>query len=91
MEDLDGSWSVSLQAAVANASWTEGAGRGLSRQTQLVLETVMVLMCLCAVTGKDCSLLIYFSQTITQFLKNFKLYFLSISFLENLFFPLDKL
>ncbi|XP_040035502.2 5-hydroxytryptamine receptor 1F [Gasterosteus aculeatus] len=51
MEDLDGSWSVSLQAAVANASWTEGAGRGLSRQTQLVLETVMVLMCLCAVTG----------------------------------------
>ncbi|KAM8858709.1 5-hydroxytryptamine receptor 5B [Spinachia spinachia] len=51
MEDLDGSWSVSLQAAVANASWTEGAGLGASRQTQLVLETVMVLMCLCAVTG----------------------------------------
>ncbi|KAL6101726.1 uncharacterized protein ACO6RY_16907 [Pungitius sinensis] len=51
MENLDGSWVVSLQAAAANASWTRGAGLGLSRQTQLVLETLMVLMCLCAVTG----------------------------------------
>ncbi|XP_059215855.1 5-hydroxytryptamine receptor 1D [Centropristis striata] len=52
MDDLDGSWSVSLQqAAEANASWPEGSGPGVSRQTQLVLEILMVLMCLGAVTG----------------------------------------
>ncbi|KAM6922852.1 5-hydroxytryptamine receptor 1D [Lycodopsis pacificus] len=53
MDDLEGSWSVSLQAAAVavNASQTEGAGLGVSRQTQLVLEILMVLMCLCAVAG----------------------------------------
>jgi len=53
MDDLDGSWSVSLRAAAAvNASWTEGAGVGVSRQTRLVLEILMVLMCVCAVAGR---------------------------------------
>ncbi|XP_037639117.1 5-hydroxytryptamine receptor 1D [Sebastes umbrosus] len=55
MGDLDGSWSVSLQAVAAaaevNSSWTEGVGLGMSRQIQLVLEILMVLMCLGAVTG----------------------------------------
>ncbi|XP_036979282.1 5-hydroxytryptamine receptor 1A-alpha [Acanthopagrus latus] len=51
MDDQGGSWS-SLQApAAVNASWTQGAGPRLSRRTQLVLETLMVLMCLGAVTG----------------------------------------
>ncbi|XP_068424100.1 5-hydroxytryptamine receptor 1D [Clinocottus analis] len=51
MDDLDGSWSMSLRAAAVNASWSEGAGLGVSMQTQLVLEILMVLMCLCAVAG----------------------------------------
>ncbi|XP_054456735.1 G-protein coupled receptor 161 [Anoplopoma fimbria] len=53
MDDLDGSWSLSLQAAAAaaNASRPEGEGLGVSGQTRLVLEILMVLMCLGAVTG----------------------------------------
>ncbi|KAL3050200.1 hypothetical protein OYC64_012273 [Pagothenia borchgrevinki] len=49
MENLDGSWSVLQQAA--NASLTEAAGTGLSARTQLLLEILMVLMCVGAVTG----------------------------------------
>ncbi|XP_049456830.1 5-hydroxytryptamine receptor 1D isoform X1 [Epinephelus fuscoguttatus] len=48
---VDGHWSVSLKAAAANVSWTRGAGLGVSRQTQLLLEVLMVFMCLGAVTG----------------------------------------
>ncbi|XP_039640160.1 5-hydroxytryptamine receptor 1D [Perca fluviatilis] len=48
---MDGSWSVSLQAASANASWPKGARPGVSGQMQLLLEILMVLMCLGAVTG----------------------------------------
>ncbi|XP_070772765.1 5-hydroxytryptamine receptor 1D [Enoplosus armatus] len=51
MDDLDGSWSSLQAAAAVNASWTEGAGHGVSQRTQLVLEILMVLMCLGAVTG----------------------------------------
>ncbi|XP_035519692.1 5-hydroxytryptamine receptor 1D [Morone saxatilis] len=51
MDDLGGSWSSLQAAAPANASRTEGAGLGLSGQAQLVLEILMVLMCLGAVTG----------------------------------------
>ncbi|KAM9345476.1 5-hydroxytryptamine receptor 1D [Symphorus nematophorus] len=51
MEDLGGSW-LSLRAAAAdNASRTEGAWLGVSRRVQLLLEILMVLMCLGAVTG----------------------------------------
>ncbi|KAK5853885.1 hypothetical protein PBY51_015006 [Eleginops maclovinus] len=51
MEDLDGSWSVPLQAAAVNASRKEAARPGVSAQTQLLLEILMVLMCVGAVTG----------------------------------------
>ncbi|XP_023267498.1 G-protein coupled receptor 161-like [Seriola lalandi dorsalis] len=55
MEDLDGSWldppSLLQGAAADNASWTGRAGLMVSRRTQLVLEILMVLMCLGAVTG----------------------------------------
>lgn len=50
---VDGHWSVSLKAAAANVSWTRGAGLGVSRQTQLLLEVLMVFMCLGAVTGTE--------------------------------------
>ena len=53
MENLDGSWSVLQQAA--NASLTEAAGTGLSARTQLLLEILMVLMCVGAVTGRPTS------------------------------------
>lgn len=59
MGDLGGSWlelGSPLQAAAAaaaNASLTGGAGFELSGQTQLVLEILMVLMCLGAVTGTN--------------------------------------
>ncbi|KAM7408891.1 hypothetical protein PAMA_002557 [Pampus argenteus] len=55
MDDLGGGWSEPrspLQAAAAvNTSWPEAAGLSLSPRTQLVLEILMVLMCLGAVTG----------------------------------------
>lgn len=56
MDDLGGSWlgpGLPLQAAAAaaNVSLMGGAGLEMSRQTQLVLEILMVLMCLGAVTG----------------------------------------
>ncbi|XP_029306072.1 5-hydroxytryptamine receptor 1D [Cottoperca gobio] len=54
MDDPGGSWSVSLQAAAAaaaNTSWSGAAGLGVSAQSQLLLEILMVLMCLGAVTG----------------------------------------
>ncbi|KAK5908348.1 hypothetical protein CgunFtcFv8_016418 [Champsocephalus gunnari] len=51
MENLDGSLSVLVQAAAANASRAEAAGSGLSARTQLMLEILMVLMCVGAVTG----------------------------------------
>ncbi|KAM6997292.1 5-hydroxytryptamine receptor 1D [Tautogolabrus adspersus] len=43
----------SLQAAssAVNVSWTGGAGLGVSGRAQLVLEILVVLMCLGAVTG----------------------------------------
>ncbi|XP_042357799.1 G-protein coupled receptor 161 [Plectropomus leopardus] len=49
MEELDGSWAVSLKKAKVNE--TDGGGPEVSRHTQLLLEILMVLMCLCAVTG----------------------------------------
>ncbi|XP_044070833.1 5-hydroxytryptamine receptor 1D [Siniperca chuatsi] len=49
MDDLDGYWLSLHAAAEVNASWTEGVE--LSGRTQLVLEILMVLMCLGAVTG----------------------------------------
>lgn len=59
MDDLDGSWlepRLFLQVATtASANWTEGSELELSKQTQLVLEILMVLMCLGAVTGTDSS------------------------------------
>lgn len=55
MDDLGGSWlelgSPLQAAAAANASLTGGAGIEVSGQTQLILEILMVLMCLGAVTG----------------------------------------
>nr|XP_020458729.1 5-hydroxytryptamine receptor 1D-like [Monopterus albus] len=55
MDDPDGPSSnlwLSLQAAVAsNLTRTGGAGPVVHRRTQLVLEILMVLMCLGAVTG----------------------------------------
>lgn len=54
MSDLGGSWlklGLALRsAAAANGSLIEGQLE-VSRQTQLVLEILMVLMCLGAVTG----------------------------------------
>lgn len=55
MENLDGSLSVLVQAAAANASRAEAAGSGLSARTQLLLEILMVLMCVGAVTGRPTS------------------------------------
>lgn len=65
MENLDGYRSEpgsSLQAAVAaaNASRTEEAGLVMSERTQLVLEVLMVLMCLGAVTGTDLPVIVLF-------------------------------
>ncbi|KAG8000043.1 hypothetical protein GBF38_002172 [Nibea albiflora] len=52
MDDLGGSWSLSLQAAEAvSANRTEGGGPAVSGRAQLLLEILMVLMCLGAVTG----------------------------------------
>ncbi|CAK6951649.1 -hydroxytryptamine receptor 1D [Scomber scombrus] len=55
MDGLDGGWSGPrplLQAAAAdNSSWPGGAGLVVSPRTKLVLEILMVLMCLGAVTG----------------------------------------
>lgn len=72
MGDLDGSWSVSLQAAAAavevNGSWTEGVGLGMSRQIQLVLEILMVLMCLGAVTGKLLTFYLFIFKASTELL-----------------------
>lgn len=42
-------------ATTVSANWTEGSELGVSKQTQLVLEILMVLMCLGAVTGTDSS------------------------------------
>uniref|UniRef100_UPI0037E89FB6 5-hydroxytryptamine receptor 1D n=1 Tax=Semicossyphus pulcher TaxID=241346 RepID=UPI0037E89FB6 len=50
MEPGSGS-SLSTAAAVVNVSRTGGTGLGVSGQAQLVLEILMVLMCLGAVTG----------------------------------------
>lgn len=50
MDDPDGSGS-SLQGAAMNASWTEDAGSGASGRLQLLLEVLVVLMCVGAVTG----------------------------------------
>lgn len=53
MDELEGPWSSARAAAAAagNASWTEDAGLGVSGRVQLVLEILMVLMCVGAVTG----------------------------------------
>lgn len=52
MDDLGGSWSLSLQAAAAvSVNGTEGGGPAVSGRAQLLLEILMVLMCLGAVTG----------------------------------------
>ncbi|XP_076599496.1 5-hydroxytryptamine receptor 1D [Chaetodon auriga] len=51
MGDPGGSWSSLRAAAAVNASWTEGARLGVSGRAQLILEILMVLMCLGAVTG----------------------------------------
>ncbi|XP_035028946.2 5-hydroxytryptamine receptor 1D [Hippoglossus stenolepis] len=54
MEELGGSWSEPrspLQAAAGNGSWSGAAGLVVSGRTQLLLEILMVLMCLGAVTG----------------------------------------
>lgn len=55
MDGLNGGWSghrsLILAAAADNASRPEGAGLSLSPRTKLVLEILMVLMCLGAVTG----------------------------------------
>ncbi|KAM9847517.1 LOW QUALITY PROTEIN: 5-hydroxytryptamine receptor 1D [Aulostomus maculatus] len=52
---LDGGWSeleAPVQAAAAvNASWSGAAGLSLTPRTRLLLEVVVVLMCLGAVTG----------------------------------------
>uniref|UniRef100_A0A087Y5G9 G-protein coupled receptors family 1 profile domain-containing protein n=1 Tax=Poecilia formosa TaxID=48698 RepID=A0A087Y5G9_POEFO len=50
MEDQDGFRSP-LQAAGINASRTEGTEDGLSKQTRLLLEALLVIMCLGAVIG----------------------------------------
>lgn len=50
MDDPGGSGS-SLQGAAMNASWTEDAGSGASGRLQLLLEVLVVLMCVGAVTG----------------------------------------
>lgn len=53
MGDLGGTRSSLRAAAPAavNASWTEDAELGASGQVHLVLEILMVLMCVGAVTG----------------------------------------
>ncbi|CAB1449059.1 unnamed protein product [Pleuronectes platessa] len=54
MEELGGSWSEArspLKAAAGNGSWSGVAGPVVSGRTQLLLEILMVLMCLGAVTG----------------------------------------
>ncbi|XP_058507685.1 5-hydroxytryptamine receptor 1D [Solea solea] len=55
MEHPASSWSEPgpplLTTAAANASWTAGAGSAVSGRTQLVLEILIVLMCVGAVTG----------------------------------------
>ncbi|KAM3606933.1 uncharacterized protein V6R79_025880 [Siganus canaliculatus] len=51
MGDPDGSWPSLLAAATVNATTTEDAENGASGRAQLVLEILMVLMCLGAVTG----------------------------------------
>lgn len=57
MGSLDGSWlepRYSPQvAAIISANWTNGSEPGVSVETQLILEVLMVLMCLGAVTGTD--------------------------------------
>lgn len=61
MDRVDGSFSepgsplldVAAAAAAINASGTGGAELGVSGRTKLVLEIIMVLMCLGAVTGTD--------------------------------------
>ncbi|XP_015258002.1 PREDICTED: 5-hydroxytryptamine receptor 2A-like [Cyprinodon variegatus] len=50
MDDLDGFRSP-LQAAGINTSRREDAKDGMSKQTQLLLEALMVLMCLGAIIG----------------------------------------
>ncbi|XP_045927427.1 5-hydroxytryptamine receptor 1A-alpha [Micropterus dolomieu] len=51
MDDQDGSWWPLRAAAAVNSSSGEAAEHSLSERTQLVLEILMVLMCLGAVTG----------------------------------------
>ncbi|XP_022051087.1 5-hydroxytryptamine receptor 1D [Acanthochromis polyacanthus] len=55
MDNLDVSWSeprsLLRAAAVINVSLTKDTELGMSKRTQLVLEILMVLMCLGAVTG----------------------------------------
>ncbi|KAM4590933.1 5-hydroxytryptamine receptor 1D isoform 1-T1 [Odontesthes bonariensis] len=50
MDDFEGSRSL-VEAAVFNSSWTEAAEGRLSERAQLLLEILIVLMCLGAVTG----------------------------------------
>ncbi|XP_008276968.1 5-hydroxytryptamine receptor [Stegastes partitus] len=56
MDNLDVSWSeprllLQAAAAVLNVSRTKDTELGMSKRTQLVLEILMVVMCLGAVTG----------------------------------------
>ncbi len=65
MSDPGGSWSSLQTTAAVNASWTEGTELAATGQTQLLLEILMVLMCLGAVTGRlhsqaTCCHFIYF-------------------------------